>query len=700
MTIIKKMSALFIAGVCVLSLSSVASATTATTLALSQVSGDAVRVTISGITNSSIQLSFLPPGASVTTAIILGSTDGSGNFSTTLSSGGYAIPSGSPVFATINGVQSSTMLWPTYASSLSLSQTVVALAVGQSTTVTANNTLILAANSSTTIISTAISGGQITITGTNSGSGTISLCSQNVGCGSIAVQVGAQSGTSQVTFDQNNVVVRVKQSSSVTILSGSRNGYRITSNSNPTKLEATIGGTSSTISLYGSAAGTATVVVCSVESATNCANLNVTVLDTAVAALSFSTNNLVLIPGLSQTTTVSGGPSASYYISSNSNSGIAQATLSGTTITVVGGSNSGSTVVTVCSTSTNNVCGSLNVTVSTTTATPSTTVLVFSQNVVTVYQGSSSTVTVSGGNGTGYAISSNSNPSAVTASISGTSNVVALLGNTIGSAIVSVCSSSVGSTCASIYVTVNPAIQQLFINQSTISLSPGQSSIISLIGGSSSASIYSNSNQNVASATLNTGGSVIIVVGGTVSGTSLITVCPTSTYTTGCAVLTATNTTQATTPTTPVTISVGQLIKASTPIVYYLGTNGKRYAFPNERIFKTWYANFNSVITISDSALASYLIGGNVTYKPGSKMIKIVSSPKVYALDVRGTLRPIANETAASALYGSNWARLIEDVPTTFFADYSIGTAINSSADFNPSTAAAAASSISVDKHL
>ena len=47
--------------------------------------------------------------------------------------------------------------------------------------------------------------------------------------------------------------------------------------------------------------------------------------------------------------------------------------------------------------------------------------------------------------------------------------------------------------------------------------------------------------------------------------------------------------------------------------VYYLGANGKRFVFPNEKTYKTWYSDFSSVQTVSSTEMSSYTIGGNAT---------------------------------------------------------------------------------------
>jgi len=130
-------------------------------------------------------------------------------------------------------------------------------------------------------------------------------------------------------------------------------------------------------------------------------------------------------------------------------------------------------------------------------------------------------------------------------------------------------------------------------------------------------------------------------------------------------------------------INSGDLIKVSTPAVYYYGADGKRYVFPNVDIYKSWYSDFKNVKTITDSQLASIPLGANVTYKPGLKLVKITTDSKVYAVDLGGTLRWIKTEAAAKSLYGSNWVSKITDVSDANFGDYKMGTPIEKAGDFD-----------------
>lgn len=150
-----------------------------------------------------------------------------------------------------------------------------------------------------------------------------------------------------------------------------------------------------------------------------------------------------------------------------------------------------------------------------------------------------------------------------------------------------------------------------------------------------------------------------------------------------------------------VSINSGDLVRGqSFNAVYYMGLDSFRYVFPNDKTYFTWYENFNTVKFVSDAELAKIQIGGNVTYRPGVRMIKINSDSKTYAVDAGGELRHVGSEALAKELYGANWNKMIDDVPDGFFTNYSIGEAIDVSGDFNVSAIKSAASSINVDKDL
>ena len=132
------------------------------------------------------------------------------------------------------------------------------------------------------------------------------------------------------------------------------------------------------------------------------------------------------------------------------------------------------------------------------------------------------------------------------------------------------------------------------------------------------------------------------------------------------------------TPSTVLYCVPGSLIRIPTnPSVYYCGSDGKRYVFPNARTYATWYKDFSAVQMITPEDMANIQLGGNVTYRPGVKLVKIQTDPKVYAVDRNGTLRWMQTSAIAAKYYGTAWAKSVEDVPDVFFTDYTVGNPVS-----------------------
>lgn len=149
------------------------------------------------------------------------------------------------------------------------------------------------------------------------------------------------------------------------------------------------------------------------------------------------------------------------------------------------------------------------------------------------------------------------------------------------------------------------------------------------------------------------------------------------------------------------TVVSGDLIRGETfSAVYYMGADGFRYVFPNSQTYFTWYNDFDDVKWITDTELGRIQIGGNVTYKPGVKMVKINTDPKVYVVDDGGALLAIGSESDAATLYGSNWNTKIDDIADAFFSNYTVTGDTVSPSTWSATAATAGASSINSDKGL
>jgi hypothetical protein len=118
----------------------------------------------------------------------------------------------------------------------------------------------------------------------------------------------------------------------------------------------------------------------------------------------------------------------------------------------------------------------------------------------------------------------------------------------------------------------------------------------------------------------------------------------------------------------------GDLIKMNGLSTVYYYTGGKRYVFPNQSTYMSWYPNFSGVKVISQSELEGYPLGANVTVRPGTYLVKITTNPNVYAVEPGGKLRSIVSEANASSLWGANWAKKVIDVADSFFTNYTITT--------------------------
>ncbi|MFH1565008.1 MAG: hypothetical protein ABIC82_04115 [bacterium] len=133
--------------------------------------------------------------------------------------------------------------------------------------------------------------------------------------------------------------------------------------------------------------------------------------------------------------------------------------------------------------------------------------------------------------------------------------------------------------------------------------------------------------------------------------------------------------------------SAGDLIKQEgSASVYYLGTDSKRYLFPNNSTFQAWYGSGATVTTVSSEVLLGYELGGNAVARAG-RLVQVVTndSPwmvadaKVYALSNSGTIQHIDSAETAVALFGANWESKIIPVPEQLFSNYTEGDALTSS---------------------
>jgi hypothetical protein len=139
-------------------------------------------------------------------------------------------------------------------------------------------------------------------------------------------------------------------------------------------------------------------------------------------------------------------------------------------------------------------------------------------------------------------------------------------------------------------------------------------------------------------------------------------------------------------------VSVGSLVKLpddgnlntqDDSAVYYYGTDCKRHAFSNSKVYFTWYTDFSQVTEVQSGTLASMPLGKNVTYRPGVRMVKFTTDPKVYAVSKGGVLRWVKTEAVAIGLYGATWNKQIDDISDAFYINYTFGSEIADASGYN-----------------
>ena len=239
-----------------------------------------------------------------------------------------------------------------------------------------------------------------------------------------------------------------------------------------------------------------------------------------------------------------------------------------------------------------------------------------------------------------------------------------------------------GSSYSTVYVTVRNSSDSLLSGKAvTLFSSRGATDTISIVDG-----ITNSSGQATFRVKSNTVGTAILTAiadGVTISQTATVSF-------TGISVL-----------------NYGDLFKeAGSTAVYYYADNGKRYVFPTQAIYFSWYSDFSAIKTVSHGTVTSVPLGGNVLAKPGTYLVQFVSmdtpfrvlDPKVYVLTATGQLRWITSASVATSLYGADWEKKIIAVPEVYKTNYGnavAGADVNGTADYSKASVEAIARTIS-----
>jgi hypothetical protein len=93
-------------------------------------------------------------------------------------------------------------------------------------------------------------------------------------------------------------------------------------------------------------------------------------------------------------------------------------------------------------------------------------------------------------------------------------------------------------------------------------------------------------------------------------------------------------------------------------------------------------------------------IGGNVTYRPGTRMLKFQTDVKTYIVTRGGVLRWAKTEEVAKGWFGADWNTAIDDVSEAFYINYKFGEPVENALDLVLDIIRNATQTIDADKGL
>ncbi|MBI2607367.1 MAG: Ig-like domain-containing protein [Candidatus Doudnabacteria bacterium] len=359
------------------------------------------------------------------------------------------------VFVTVSGSGSG--------GQISFSPSSVSLNVGESRVATVfnstGNSLFVSNNSNSNVASVSLSFNSITVQGLNNGSTTITICANsnfNNQCGSLFVTVSGFGGGGDLTFSNSNPFLNISETRTISVFNTQSNSLFISSNSNPNVVFASV--SFNTVNLFGQNSGTATVRICE-NNLSRCGNIFVTVgTGGGGNQVVISQDSVVLNVNQNINLNIFGA-FGSFFISNNSNSNVADASISGNNLWIFG-RQSGVTTIRVCALNNSSFCDTVLVTV----GSGSTNQIVFETNNVNLTVGATKTIKVFDTQNSNQSlfVSNNSNTNVV--DVSAGADYVNLFAKQNGSANIIICRSST-SYCGILAVTVGGIISGNLIYQ-------------------------------------------------------------------------------------------------------------------------------------------------------------------------------------------------------------------------------------------
>lgn len=131
---------------------------------------------------------------------------------------------------------------------------------------------------------------------------------------------------------------------------------------------------------------------------------------------------------------------------------------------------------------------------------------------------------------------------------------------------------------------------------------------------------------------------------------------------------------------------------------YYVSTEMKRLVFPNQATMQTWYPVVEfDIKNIDRKKLESYPLSGNVTVRPGMRILTFQSDPTYYVVSHGGVLRQ-ASPSILKKLYGEHWNNRVDTLEEYYRTNYTVSDPLRSSNEYSPIDEYNSSPTISVDR--
>ncbi|MEK7473125.1 MAG: hypothetical protein AAB668_00120 [Patescibacteria group bacterium] len=127
----------------------------------------------------------------------------------------------------------------------------------------------------------------------------------------------------------------------------------------------------------------------------------------------------------------------------------------------------------------------------------------------------------------------------------------------------------------------------------------------------------------------------------------------------------------------------GQFIRSTDGTVYWFAENERRYVFPDGATLQSWLGGTPGMLNDApDADLEQYPVGGPMTMRPGTRLVRFDSDPTTYVV-TRGAVLRAVSDALAAAFYGNDWQLHVDTLSVALYSNYRVGTPLEFTSDFD-----------------